>query len=147
MGYSIDEMKRFDAVFVSTEDGFETSTDQWNRVKMNIDQNGPSLLFAEYGVIHNAESGELSQLISQDLGVDSTNWSGLFVPDLADRENPAIPEKVFSNLDGEWDYSGPGLVLNNSNEEKAVVVELGDGSQDVALSLVASEYALSLIHI
>ena len=141
VGYSIDEMKRFDAVFVSTEDGFETSTDQWNRVKMNIDQNGPSLLFAEYGVIHNAESGELSQLISQDLGVDSTNWSGLFVPDLADRENPAIPEKVFSNLDGEWDYSGPGLVLNNSNEEKAVVVELGDGSQDVALSLVASEYA------
>ena len=44
--YSIDEMKRFDSVFVSTEDGFETSTDQWNRVKMNIDQNGPSLLLS-----------------------------------------------------------------------------------------------------
>ena len=28
VGYSIDEMKRFDAVFVSTEDGFETSTVQ-----------------------------------------------------------------------------------------------------------------------
>lgn len=138
--HSNQEAKEYDTVFVSTEDGYELSREQWNKVKMNIDQNAPTLLFAEYGVIHNTESGELSNLMSDELGVDSTNWAGLYVPDLSDRDNPAIPEKVFNNLDDEWDYSGPGLVLNNSNEEKAVVVELDREESQTGLGLAATDY-------
>lgn len=137
---SIQEVKEYDTVFVSTEDGYALSGDQWNKVNMNIGQNAPSLLFAEYGVIHNSESGDLSNLISNDLGLHSTNWSGLYVSDLSDRDNPAIPERVFSNLADEWDYSGPGLVLNNSNEEKAIVVELDQQQENTGLGLVATEY-------
>ncbi|SER99771.1 hypothetical protein [Corynebacterium cystitidis] len=144
LDYGIDEMKEFDTIFISTEDGFKTTIDQWNKVKMNIDQNQPNLLFAEYGVIHNAESGELSQLISQDLGVESTNWAGMFVSDLSDTANPAIPEKVFENVNGPWTYSGPGLILNNSNEERAAVIELlSDGeeiSKDDFFSLRSTDY-------
>ncbi|MCQ9371372.1 hypothetical protein NQ024_08975 [Corynebacterium sp. 35RC1] len=142
--YSIDEAKGFDAVYAANEDGKHTTLQQWNQVKMNIDQNRPSVLFAEYGLIHNAEDGDLAQVISEDLGVNSTNWAGLYVQDLALQNNPVIPQRVYNSVEGQWDYSGPGLVLHNNNEEKTIVVELNQGDVGNALALKATAFGESL---
>lgn len=68
LDYSIDELKDFDAVYLTTEDGYRLSLAEWNKVAVNIGQNDPSLLVAEYGVIQNAESGELAEYIARDIG-------------------------------------------------------------------------------
>ncbi|MCQ9355566.1 hypothetical protein NQ020_09925 [Corynebacterium sp. 1222RC1] len=78
--YSIDEAKGFDAVYAANEDGKHTTLQQWNQVKMNIDQNRPSVLFAEYGLIHNAEDGDLAQVISEDLGGELHQLGGAIRP-------------------------------------------------------------------
>lgn len=143
MDYSIDELKDFDAVYLTTEDGYRLSLAEWNKVAVNIGQNDPSLLVAEYGVIQNAESGELAEYIARDIGVKPTGWSGKYVDDLAQPGDSGIPDRVVASAGG-WQYSGPGLVLNNSREAKTIVLELGSKARKGGVGLARTDKAREL---
>ena len=143
MDYSIDELKDFDAVYLTTEDGYRLSLAEWNKVEVNIGQNDPSLLVAEYGAIQNAESGELAEYIARAIGVKPTGWSGKYVDELSQPGDSDIPDRVVASV-GEWQYSGPGLVLNNSLEGKTIVFELGPDAQKGGVGLTRTDKAQEL---
>lgn len=135
---TMDQLKAYDAIYVTTEDGFSTTVDQWNTVKVNIDQNRPTILFAEYGAIQNTEPGPVADQIAQDLGVEASGWSGLFVEDLENYDS-AIPDRVYDYFGDNWNFSGPGLVLNNDVENVTHVVEIDTKEEELTLDLITTD--------
>ncbi|WP_424236816.1 hypothetical protein [Bhargavaea ginsengi] len=97
--------------------------DEWSAIEERLRTDDPVLLIAEYNTFASPTESEVREKVMRTLGVGWDGWTGRFFDELDYRENEEIPQRAVDDMDGEWNYSGPGFLLVNDLDSSIVVLE------------------------
>lgn len=96
-------------------------------IKEMLDQN--KLVVAEYNFIAPPTIGLVRKKTEDMMGIRWTNWTGTYIRELDPEKSKDLPEWVVGiykkRHDGEWPFSGSGIVLVNELAQQVVVLEAG----------------------
>lgn len=78
-------------------------------------------LIAEFNTFASPTSASARDKVSNLLNVDWTGWIGRYFPELDGEEVPSWVKENYEKSNGEWNFSGEGLVFVNSNDYIVVI--------------------------
>ncbi len=85
------------------------------------------LIIAEYNFVDPPTISLVKNKVEDLLRISWTNWTGTYVQNLDPRKNSMLPEWVMEiyrkRHDGEWPFSGAGIILVNEPAQQVVVLE------------------------
>ena len=93
----------------------------WYNILNRFLKQDKSLFVAEYNSIAPITNREVSESITNYLGVNRSGWTGRYVDELDTNKNDEIPQWLIESFADSWNYSGQGFVLVNEIESKVLV--------------------------
>jgi hypothetical protein len=104
------------------------------------------LVIAEYNFIAPPTIGLVRKKTEDMMGIRWTNWTGTYIRDLDPARSRDLPDWVLGiykkRHDGQWPFSGPGIVLVNELAQQVVVLEAGKHLDSAVPEIQTTEFGL-----
>ena len=116
----------------------------WYNILNRFLKQDKSLFVAEYNSIAPLTNREVSESITNYLGVNRSGWTGRYFDELDTNKNDEIPQWLIESFADSWNYSGQGFVLVNEIESKVLVLETSkhvlDGGINVSFTKEGEDF-------
>ncbi len=113
-------------------------------LKKMLDQN--KMVIAEYNFFAPPTIGLVRRKMENLLGIHWTNWTGTYVKNLDQGKSKDLPDWVVGiykkRHNGEWPFSGPGIILVNEPGQQVVVLEAGKHLDMTVPEIQTTEFGL-----
>jgi len=109
------------------------------------------LLIAEYNFIAPPTIQLVRKKAEELLGIKWTNWTGRYVNELDPARSKDLPDWIVGiykkRNDGEWPYTGAGIVLVNEPAQQVAVLQADKHLEDGVPEIQTTEYGLASYHL
>lgn len=109
------------------------------------------LLIAEYNFIAPPTIQLVRRKAEELLGIKWTNWTGRYVNELDPARSKDLPDWIVGiykkRNDGEWPYTGAGIVLVNEPAQQVAVLQADKHLEDGVPEIQTTEYGLASYHL
>lgn len=109
------------------------------------------LLIAEYNFIAPPTIQLVRKKAEELLGIKWTNWTGRYVNELDPARSKDLPDWIVDiykkRNDGEWPYTGAGIVLVNEPAQQVAVLQADKHLEDGVPEIQTTEYGLASYHL